>query len=364
MITSTVIPYFGLTVTVLLCFLGFVIPKNKILFIIQSLWILILTCLNTGSGDWLGNESYYWDSSATQASVLNFSYIAVSNLFKSLNLNFIAFNATLCLLATIFILLIILRFTKNSNIVLSLWYIYPFIDNIVQKRAYYALGLIIIAMPLLFKREFKIKNIIWFEVITFIACQIHSMYFLYLTLPLFLLLNHKSQEYVAFFGLIIGFLLKNQVQSIVNSVFGYSMSSKSDLYFNSLASTASLSHTIFWTIWQLSQLVIILYINKKTNESNFNRRLLSMNLWGSLLIPLYSFNPVFTRAFRVILLFNYIIVANNFELKQKRYISWYALGAISLELIFVLVSFYMFDINNDGLSQMIYPIFENNILFN
>ena len=100
------------------------------------------------------------------------------------------------------------------------------------------------------------------------------------------------------------------------------------------------------------------------NDNNFNKKLLSMNLWGILLIPLYSFNPVFTRAFRVILLFNYITVANSCELKQNRYISLKTLGIISIELIFALASFYMFDINNDGLRQMIYPIFQNNILLN
>ncbi|MGF0057463.1 EpsG family protein [Limosilactobacillus reuteri] len=364
MIISTTVPYFTFTITLLLCCLGFVFPKNKFLFLIQSVWILILTCLNTGSGDWIGNEGYYWESSTNQISPLNFTYILVSHLFKSFNLDFIAFNATFCLLATIFILFTILRFTKNCNMVISLWYIYPFIDNIVQKRAYYALGLIIVAMPLLFKTDLKLKNVIWFELITFIACQIHSMYFLYLTLPLFLMLNYKSQKIIAIFGLVIGFVLKNQIQVLVNSVFGNAMSSKSDLYFNTLAATASVSHTIFWAIWQLSQLALVLYINKNFNDNNFNKKLLSMNLWGILLIPLYSFNPVFTRAFRVILLFNYITVANSCELKQNRYISLKTLGIISIELIFALASFYMFDINNDGLRQMIYPIFQNNILLN
>lgn len=362
---STTIPWISITFTLILIVQGFIIPRSKIGFFLQSIWVIILTCFNTGGGDWTGNESYYWITSVdTNKGFFSNIYPLLVNFFRSRGTSFTIFNGIMCFFASVIILSIIYRNAENKNLVMSFWTIFPVIDNIIQKRAYYGLALVVIALSLLFnsKKRSTLLNIIIFEMIIFIAMRIHSMYFLFFTVPFFLLLNNKWQRYVSLMGIIVGFILKSQIQTLVNTIMGPSVISKSDLYFNKFASTASLTHTIFWAVWQLSQLLIIIYANKHMSENNKSSVLLSLNWWGLLLIPLYSFNPVFTRLFRAILLFNYIYVADALVIKNNRRLK--SNIVLISELLFVFVSFYMMDISTNGLIQNVYPIFQDNYLLN
>lgn len=359
------IPWLGIIITFLLFIQGFLMPKSKVLFSVQSLWVIVLTCFNTGGADWFGNEEYYWIASVnSNKGLLSNLYPTLVNYCRNLGMNFVLFNGLMSLFATLIILSMIYKYSKNSSLVLSFWLIFPLIDNIIQKRAYYSLSLVILAIPILFDRKAKNKLVQFFlfELLILLAYEIHSMYCLYLTIPFYLLLNYKWQKYISIIGFIICFVLKNEIQSVVNAIVGTSIESKSDLYFNQLASTSSISHTIFWAVWQAFQLLIILYINKKNLNNKKNSILLSLNWWGLLLIPLYSFNPVFTRIFRAIILFNYIAVADSVKIQKRRFINRSSILSISAELAFVAITFYMMDVNSNGLVQVVYPIFQNNLL--
>ena len=359
------IPWLGIIITFLLFIQGFLMPKSKVLFFVQSLWLIILTCFNTGGGDWQGNEGYYWIASVnSNKSFLSNLYPTLVNCCRNFGMNFVLFNGIMSFIATFVILVVIYKYSENKSLVLSFWFVFPLIDNVIQKRAYYSLALVILAIPILFIRKDKNRLIqfLSFELLILLAYAIHSMYCLYLTIPFYLLLNYKWQKYVSIIGVIIGFILKNGIQSVVNTLVGTSVESKSDLYFNQLASTSSVSHTIFWASWQIFQLLIMLYINNKISNNDRNSILLSLNWWGLLLIPLYSFNPVFTRIFRAIILFNYITVADSIKIRKRRYISKSSILSISAELAFVFITFYMMDVNSDGLIKVVYPIFKNNLL--
>lgn len=361
---NTIIPWVGIIFTLILVVQGFIIPKSKIGFFLQSTWIIILTSFNSGGGDWIGNESYYWVTSIdTSKNVFSNIYPLLVNCFRSRGTSFITFNGVMSFIASLIIMFIIYRTAENKNLVMSFWTIFPVIDNVIQKRAYYGLALVVVAISIILNnKNHKFLRIVIFEMIIFIAMRIHSMYFLYFMVPFFLLLNDKWKKYISLMGITAGFILKSQIQTFVNLIMGPSAISKSELYFNKLASTATLSHTIFWAIWQLSQLLIIIYVNKYLSNNNRGSILLSLNWWGLLLIPLYSFNPVFTRVFRAIILFNYIDVADVLANKNSHNFKPYI--ALMSELLFALITFYMMDVNSNGLIQNVYPIFQDNYLLN
>lgn len=360
-------PWFGIIITIILLIQGIFIPKNKIVFCIQSIWLIILTCFNTGGGDWGGNEGIYWLAQVNNnKNFLENLYPFLISCFRNEGASFIVFNGIMSFFASLIILFIIYKKSINRNLVLSFWLIFPLIDNIIQKRAYYGLSLVILALSFLMdsQRKISIRNMFIFEVLVVIAYEIHSMYCLYFVVPFYLLLNYKWQKCVSILGVIIGFIFKGRLQLAVNTIMGVGISNKSDLYFNQLAATASLTHTLFWMVWQISQLAIILYINRKISNTSKNSLLLSLNWWGLLLIPLYSFNPVFTRVFRAIILFNYIAVADTFIVRNRRFIGIKPLIVVVSEFTFVILTFYMMDVNTNGLVRNVYPIFQYNSLLN
>lgn len=349
--------------TVILCLLGLFLPRNKILFLIQASWMLILTCFNTDAGDWDGNEAIYNASSIKSSNISNFFYNFIVNISKSLGWNFTIFNGVVSFIVTIIIVFIIYKLTQNISLVMSFWMIYPLFDNIIQKRAYLGLGIVILAVYILLKqRQSKISYII-FEVLVILAYQIHTMYFLYLTLPFFLLLSKRRQKIFIIFCILFGFVFRSKLGTVVNNTLGSSAESKTELYFQTLTSSTSFSVSLMWMLWQLLECCIMYYL---LNESKDFRSscILSINYWCLLLIPFYSFGAVFTRIARVILLFNYISVADNYEINNF-IIKKKVLLVLVLQVFFILISFWMFDLHTAlGANILIYPIFESNSFFN
>ncbi|MEK1396209.1 hypothetical protein HCZ93_07180 [Limosilactobacillus fermentum] len=267
------------------------------------------------------------------------------------------FNGTLTFIATLLILYIILKYSANPNMVLSLWYIFPLVDNIVQKRAYYALGIQIVAIALLFDKNHRIRNFIIFEILILIAYQIHTMSIYYMTLPIFLLLNRKWQKRCVIAIIIAGFIFRNGLQGLVGSIINND--EKTDLYFNTLAQTSTIAHTLFWSVWQIAQLAIIKYINKGKVTNERQEIIEDINWWGLTLIPFYSFNPVFTRVFRAVMLYNDVMIANDYR-KKGFLIGKTGAMVVALQIGFLLVSFYAFDMAGSTTDMIVFPIFANN----
>lgn len=354
---------FGLTATILCFVIGLIFPKNRMVFFIQTIWLVIVSSFNTMSGDWVGNQGLFDITNWTgQETIINFLYDGIVGISKHFGYSFVQFNGIFAFITTLVIVITILRFSTKPGLVLSFWYLFPFIDNIIQKRAYYAIGIIVLAIPVLLVEKIKFRQFLIFEVAILLAFQIHSFSIYYLTLPFFLLLSQKWQKRVAVGIVILGILLKGNLQSLTNLVLGENMVAKSSLYFDSLAQTASLSHSIFWAAWQITQLLIVSQSANK--DSIFDQRILEMNWWGLALIPLYTFNPVFTRVFRVVMLFNYIKIAEAIQVKNWK-ISNKTFVIIVSQFAFLLISMYMFDIRSDlGVETMIYQVFENNWILN
>lgn len=88
------------------------------------------------SADWLGNQQYYDTVDLTNnTNYSNLFFNLIITLCKRFNLSYTEFNGIFVFIASLIILIVIRKYSNNSNIVLSLWYIFPFIDNIIQKRA-------------------------------------------------------------------------------------------------------------------------------------------------------------------------------------------------------------------------------------
>lgn len=356
MIISSETLYFRLFITIFLCLVGLIIPRNKLIFGIQSFWLIIITIFNTYSVDWIGNEQLYnqtYFGNFTNFS--NFSFNWTISIAKNFGLSFTQFNGFMSLISTILIIIVILKYSENPNMVLTFWYIFPFIDNVIQKRAYYALGLTCIAMPLLFKNKNKVKNFVLFEVIVIIASQFHELSLFYLTLPPFLLIKEKWRKYFILFLILLEIIGKNYFVSMINSATGGQKST----YFGNSFGNISLIMIVILISWQLAQLIIVYFLKKNKQ----NDLLLSINLWALTLLPLYSFGAVFTRVFRTVMFVNDIQVSN--EIRPDESVKLKSLILVIAQLMILVVMFIIADLNGiGGMENMIFPIFQNNWLLN
>ena len=349
-----------LTITLCLFLLSFILPKSKIFFFIQIGWLIIVAGLNTNAADFQNNYETYLFADPNNGDIHLYNWLAV--LFKSHFIDYIHFNLFLVIFSTILIAIFILRLAKFPNLVVSLIYIFPFVDNIIQKRWYYAMGILTLGLLLLLKGR-KRDYFLYILVVCF-ALQFHSGALLSFTLPIFMLISFKWQRRIATCSILFGIIINKYLAKIVTIILPSSLQEKNQLYFSTLASSSSVAHTILWTLWQTAFILIIYYAYKnKKVKSAFDDSVLKMNLWSAILILFYAYDPVFARLFRPILILDYVYVTNELVFNYV----WDKRKAILLNLSMLsmsIVSFILFDMMSAwGFNYIVLQIFKNNLLF-
>lgn len=353
---------FSMVVTFLLCLLGFLLQKSKILCSIQMIWIACLTCFNTYSVDWLSNYSIYQDAD-------NYTgfFGWLMKLFRyRFNVDFYLFNGVLALISLLLIFFVIVKISNRPSLVLSLWLIFPLIDNIIQKRYFWVFGYVVLAMYLLFTIKNKKIGIIVYECLILLACNVHSAYVLFIILPIFMLLSRKKQFLIVLAIILLEFILYNRLSTIIGGVMADN-DGRAELYLGTVSRLPIIS-ILFWGIWQGSQFWII-YKMFKDDANKEATKIIDLNLLFLILIPLYGFDSVFTRCFRPILLFNYIAITNKISIQNDAghiYMNKKILFLFVMYVIMTLFSFYLFDMStiSQGFDTMIKTIYVNNSLLN
>lgn len=359
-ISNSVI-YFRIGITVLLCLIGFVFQKNKILSYFQMIWIIILTCFNTQSVDWSANFGIY--QMAYQYN--GFLGWLMNTTINKLNINFYLFNGFLAFISLLIIFFVILNKALKPNFVLSLWMIFPLIDNIIQKRYFWAFGIVILAMYLLFYMNNKKIAFICYEVLIILANSIHNSYIIFFVLPFFLWLSRKKQIIFASIIICLGVILHSRLLFISNEILA-GLNSKNALYLGNTSNSPILA-VFVWGTLQLAQCLVIYFLYKYSNQKNI---FINTNIFFLMLIPLYAFDPVFMRCFRPMLVFNYILVSNKLVMVKNEESLLVDKKVFILLIIYVMLTiltFYMFDCSSRtslGFDQIVKAIYANNSLLN
>lgn len=350
--------YIGITLLLLL--LGLIFRKSKALFLTILIWKVIIGGLNTYCVDWETNEQVFLSAGSGGSSFTLYNQLAA--LFKNLNLSFVSFNFWIYLVTTLLIAIVILELSDNPNIVLSFTLLFPFTDDIVQKRGYPVIGIMVVGFYLYYILNKSKKGLFLFAVFAFLSYQFHASGIIFFSFVLYELIPEKYKIPSMVTYVILGTILRGYYSRILLILGGSELSGKSDLYFNQLAATSSITHFIFWVIWQLAFLLIVYYIKKK-DFNRFNNFVWDINVWALVILPFYAFNPVFARIFRSVLIFNYIAVSNCFIAKKMK-VNVYGVIVNLLQLGLCCISLYLFDISSSsvGFEQMILWIFNNNVL--
>lgn len=361
----------GLVLTLVLILGGFIFKNSKVFFGIQSIWIFILICFNSYSADFLNTKALYDDinyfSVGSEGFFMN-GYYFLALIAKKMNFDFILFNGILAAISTFMILYVILKLSNNVCITMSFFMLYPLVSSVIQKRWYIAMGPLVLAFYLLFKSSNKLTGSIYFIVLTALACQFHTAALYFFTLIIFYWIPDKYKSWTSIFGLIILSMFRGQLSTILQSSDNESLVGKSEFYFGTLASN-NMWHYLFWMIWHILFVLLILYLLRKNNVQTiwgekYSYFLKFINLWSLWIIPLYSFDPVFSRLFRVVLLFNYIGVSNIAIVKSLKIRKTYFFSTI-YQFGLSLATFIIFNaLAGMPFDQLVFPVFQNNIILN
>ena len=362
---------FATIFTVIIIIGGILIRKNKFYFGLQIIWTLLLICGNTYSDDFVGNSNLYYSSNFIDIHREGFfmsGYYYLSALFNKIGFNYIQFNALFATISTLIMVGIILKLSKNPCLTFSMFMFYPLTSSIIQKRYYIAMGLLVLGVYILSLNINKVVKTILYIFVISLACQIHTASIFFFTLIIYFWIPDKVKRYVSILGLIVMSVCKSQLASLLEKSDNASLSGKSSFYFVTLASS-DIFHYIFWIGWHLLFVILIFYLLKKENVrltlgENFSHFLWIINWWSLLIIPLYSFDPVFTRLFRVIIIFNYIAISNLFIIKNRKINILYFESGI-YQILLSISSYVIFNSLAVGLPLMgvLIQVFENNIFF-
>lgn len=352
---------YGLIFTGIFLFIGISFSRSKFVAALELGWVAVLTCGNSGGADFLGNLSIYLGASSD---TFDGVYSGLAGIFRNHNIEYTTFNGIVAFVATCIVGIIILKYSQRPALTVCFLIIFPMVDDIVQKRWYPAMAIVILGISLLIKNNKSYTRIIVYLLLCVIAIQIHTGTLLFLTLPFFLLLPSPTQKVVSLCIFLLGTAGRSILPTILGSTVFGGLASRNELYFGTLAQTASFSHYLFWLFWQGAQMAIIWYLRRKDPDNNLIEFVWKINIWSFMVIPLYSFNPVFTRIFRVILIFNFIVVGNGVKIERSQGVRISTLTAIAAQLALCVVSFLVMDVltsSSLGFDQIVSPIFTQNL---
>lgn len=353
--------------TFIISIAGFCFKRSKSFFLVQLLWLIFLTGFNSGGADFITNEAIF--NSANQNINLSseiFSgagYAILAHFFGSLNIDFIGFNFILSTVAILLITKVIWKLSNNPNIVMSYLFIYPFVDNIIQKRWFIAMAIVIYALSQLITKEPSKKVYITYIVLVLLASSLHMAAIFFLIVLVFWILPEEIRNKGIPIAVIIELLGIRLLPVILTPFFP---EGKIQIYLIEFAKNFTLFKFLFWICLQLicSILVFVMYQHQKKYHrlDELGKKILNLNIISFIILPLYYFDPVFIRYFRPILIFNYIYVSNGINrgsvIKRNELI-------INILQFFCCISIFIifYSLTGIGFEQTVVPIYEKNIFF-
>lgn len=279
----------------LICFLGFIFPKSKVLFAFQLVTILIIFGGYNGDLDLnFYREQYYTHYVPTGFFQKFFSYLFI--FFENCNFSFEIVHLLIVLFSVLLLSIIICKLTDKIAYVLLIVIIFPFFENGWQLKNCIAMSIILLALYWFYcnilSKEGSIFNYIIYILLLLLASQFHYVAVFFLS---FLFINIKS-NHLLIFCIFIDCLIIFFSRAIIEYCSKY-MSS-----LNSYEDPISTISFLITALWQIIGTTII-YINSRKNNCQFNQFLIKGSFIMLLIIPFYEFSLVTMRLYKIWMVF-------------------------------------------------------------
>lgn len=301
---------FGILITLLLIIVGFIWKRSKIVLHIQCLWFWILCGLNNGGIDYTGNEMIYYSTEIHNLGLINGLQELCGFIGHQMNWDYVTYNAVLCAGGIIIIHYVLSRNSEMPALSMSLLYIFPMMDCVIQKRFFIGMCFALLAFDCWIQKKY------WkYMIFSIAAVGFHVSMVLYLLFPVVLMMIRKKKRILILLVLMefIGF------RGIDYLILQTSFAGKYLVYTRQQRYSSILIGILF-LILQLLFIVLITRIwrfwrYKGTGEME---EIVNLNISSVLMLPLLLFGSTWQRYYRIIQILNYKFIGNRLSSIKNR----------------------------------------------
>lgn len=346
---------------VILLLLAFIMPKSKLLFIIEILLNIIIIGGYNGVGD-LDNYMYTYKNGIVKDELFEKLFDITAIFFKNLGLSFEMFHLILSIIAICIIGFVIYKLSSKPALALALYTGYSTFEYALQMKSMCAAAILSLAIYYFYKKIYQKKCFLYDKIIyillILLASGFHFMSLFFITFLFIDLINIEKIKKIVI------------PLAIITTIFSQNIVNILTKYIDSLSYYAGMNRGLLATtcfcLWQISSLVIVRWIMLSNIKQNASEDITSFDnfaykgSWILLLImPFYSITLVINRILKVWSAFFYIQASN---IKQKK-------NCISLNLLLMIaysfssfVVFYCILLNNKSYNVVL-DIMQNNMFF-
>lgn len=339
-------------------FLRDVINRKLVLFVSLLILAVFFGGIYNQADDFYYRFSYQQlaKQGASYTGGIDIGWLYFQLLLINLGVSFEGFRFVIGIVGIALIGQTIMKLSQQFNFVIILYFIFPFILDVIQIRNFLGSALLIYSFQFLVKDQ-KFKSLIFI----LLASSIHSLIILFIP---FIFLYHFSLRKTFTFGAVatpILIMLTSTLffQSILKIFADDSVLNKISGYLNKAGSG-------FLFLWSM-QLTFVLLIYgiyrsfklkfpQKASILNFIELVLKLNIFTIIIsFPLIIFDGNFTRMFRDIMILNYIVISYSFMLDKSDRLKYIIFGCL-------LVIWYFYGSVSYGTNTqtVLIPFFENN----
>ena len=346
---------------ILLIACGILFPRSKILsWFMLSFMIVSIGCRTQGADYISYSLEFQWAATQKLTDVSYPGFVLAAKIAHQCGLSFESFVFTATTFSCVFFYIGIKRLTSNVNLLMALFFIYPFSHELIQMRTFLADSIIISILPWILNctnqlKDKVIKTII-LMLIGSIAVSFHfevifSILFLIITLWIPPKIEKKCIPLVT----IILFLLA--ICNVFPKLFGRT---------NPMAAQWLSARTSFGIVIPILLTLLILYLNHVAStrlyrvETGPTKRYFysncdSFGMCGALLIPFFTYDITFNRVWRILLVVLYSMLSDVSKEKMSKK-SWLTYIILTAFLLLGLVVY-------ENSFSIIYEAFKNNSIF-
>lgn len=318
--------------------LGFFFSKNKLVTVFLAFVVFSFFYMSEDNYDFINYENIFEDAQHKNRFGYEIGYVYLNQLISQIGLDYMALRCFIGILFVVILYFIIGKLTNRPNIVWSAMIIFPAMFDGTLLRNSPAMAISMIALFYLLKCQ-SLKQYSIPLSLFILAALFHSSYWvMVLFIPAWIYLK-KRKSFKIFLIFIAGaYILSTSISDYIFNIFSHLLVREAAIekYQTGMyANSTGVAYNIVKYLFILSPVLLFRNWNNSTipntsSARDFSSGLLKLNILFSMILIPQALAVNFSRLFRMIVIFNYVYMANqankeNLALKSRLFTFSYAI---------------------------------------
>lgn len=320
---------------------------------------------NTDSVDYVGNFAIFNGSRHIDFKMYGWAYSGISRLCTLNGLSFQCMEAIVTGMSLIILLFLVFRYTRYPAFVMSLFYVYPFVDSAIQRRFFPCMMFCMLAFHFYMQKKafWQIPYIMFM----YLAYGFHEVAVFFLPSCLLHHFSEKKLEKLVFLCTVSIFLVLNKLPVLLSPFID---AGRLDFYLKVAGISASWKGYVF--ILQIMLFIYLMNLLRKQHSptscniigEKIESQIYKLNIYTCLVLPLLLFDMVFTRFFRTVIIFDYMVCLSHLKTPFSARRRAFFLFWLYCLYLFVWAFLNTLVLGNNSFEFLVKPFFEHNVLLN